>query len=280
MPMQPRGIHVDERDISRHLSRIELTGVSDNWLDRIEQIIREYVDAVNGCIDEDTTLEYLQRLQNEHDVGGYKKMFYQIRKFCVSMGADWASDLKAPKDRNNNDITIWRPADIRDAYDYLSNLYTRRYSAALLIGATSGIRAEELYNLDWDDIDLDERVIYVRKSKTGQRRIAFFNDEAAREMQAFLSEDIDEYKFVEREFMQPFNEYATRKFFRKTNVMPKHLRKFFSQEWDRHGGNTNIKKILMGHSLNGDIDLSHYAAHDVDDLRAEYERVDVRVFDD
>lgn len=37
----------------------------------------------------------------------------------------------------------------------------------------------------------------------------------------------------------------------------KELRKFFSQEWDRRGGPTSIKKILMGYSLKGDADLMH-----------------------
>jgi len=53
----------------------------------------------------------------------------------------------------------------------------------------------------------------------------------------------------------------------------KHLRKFFSQEWDRRGGPTSIKKILMGHSLKGDVDLQHYNAQSEDDLKHIYDKV-------
>lgn len=48
------------------------------------------------------------------------------------------------------------------------------------------------------------------------------------------------------------------KIFLKSSIKIKNLRKFFSQEWDRRGDPTSIKKILMGHSLKGDVDLMHY----------------------
>jgi integrase/recombinase XerD len=53
----------------------------------------------------------------------------------------------------------------------------------------------------------------------------------------------------------------------------KDLRKFFSQEWDRRGGPTSIKKILMGHSLRNDVDLMHYNAQSPDDLKQIYDKV-------
>jgi len=53
----------------------------------------------------------------------------------------------------------------------------------------------------------------------------------------------------------------------------KDLRKFFSQEWDRRGGPTSIKKILMGHSLKGDVDLRHYNYQSEEDLKRIYDKV-------
>jgi integrase/recombinase XerD len=61
--------------------------------------------------------------------------------------------------------------------------------------------------------------------------------------------------------------------FEETNIRIKHLRKYFSQEWDRRGGPTSIKKILMGHSLKGDVDLMHYNAQSEEDLKKIYDKV-------
>ena len=52
----------------------------------------------------------------------------------------------------------------------------------------------------------------------------------------------------------------------------KNFRKFFSQEWDRNGGPTSIKKILMGHSIKGDVDLMHYNFQSEGDLKKIYDK--------
>jgi integrase/recombinase XerD len=61
--------------------------------------------------------------------------------------------------------------------------------------------------------------------------------------------------------------------FEESPIQVKDLRKFFSQEWDRRGGPTSIKKILMGHSLKGDVDLMHYNAQSEKDLKKIYDKV-------
>ena len=53
----------------------------------------------------------------------------------------------------------------------------------------------------------------------------------------------------------------------------KDFRKFFSQEWDRKGGPTSIKKILMGYSIKGDVDLMHYNYQSKADLKKIYDGV-------
>ena len=60
---------------------------------------------------------------------------------------------------------------------------------------------------------------------------------------------------------------------RKTPIHVKDLRKYSSLEWDRRGGDTSIKKIIMGHSLKGDVDLMHYNYQSEDDLRKIYDKV-------
>jgi integrase/recombinase XerD len=61
--------------------------------------------------------------------------------------------------------------------------------------------------------------------------------------------------------------------FYNSPIKVKDFRKLFSQEWDRRGGPTSIKKILMGHSLRGDVDLMHYNAQSPEDLKAIYDKV-------
>ena len=63
--------------------------------------------------------------------------------------------------------------------------------------------------------------------------------------------------------------------FADTSLQVKDLRKFFSQEWDRRGGPTTIKKLLMGHR--GDVDLKHYNSQNEQDLRDIYDSVGLAI---
>jgi integrase/recombinase XerD len=61
--------------------------------------------------------------------------------------------------------------------------------------------------------------------------------------------------------------------FKDSPIRVKDLRKAFSQEWTRRHGDTGVKKILMGHSLKGDVDLMHYNYQSEEDLKAIYDKV-------
>jgi len=61
--------------------------------------------------------------------------------------------------------------------------------------------------------------------------------------------------------------------FRNAPIRTKDLGKYFFQLWDRNNGPTSIKKILMGHSLKGDVDLMQYICQSEEDLKKIYDRV-------
>jgi hypothetical protein len=70
-----------------------------------------------------------------------------------------------------------------------------------------------------------------------------------------------------------FNMYHLSRNFKKALVHVKDLRKAFSQCWDRRGGQTSIKKLLMGHSTRSDVDLMHYNCQSEEDLKKIYDKV-------
>ena len=144
-----------------------------------------------------------------------------------------------------------------------------------LLGTTSGLQSEELYQLDREDIDFENRTVYVKHeshngktTKTKQSRVAFFSEDAKIALADYL-QFYSEKKVLKRLFSKT---HVLRRF-RGAPIRVKDLRKFFSQEWDRSGGPTSVKKILMGHSLKGDVDLMHYNSQSPEDLKKIYDTV-------
>ncbi len=200
----------------------------------------------------------------------YRKQGLQIRKFLCFYNLDWANKLTFPNEvhpipkRVTND-------DIEKTLDYFSHLNEEirlQCTAVIHLVSSTGIRASELYHLKEEDINLNNRIMHIHTSKTGNGRIVIFNNQAKESIMEYL-----EYFHNGCTLTYLFSEKTVERRFKDAPVQVKHLRKFFSQEWDRRGGPTSIKKILMGHSLKGDVDLMHYNAQSPDDLKKIYDRV-------
>ena len=271
-------IRVEKKDLDKYLSIREIEGLSDVWLYDIRYFLTNYLDSIGWVIDEEQSLNYFKRIKSQYSTTSYRKQLYQIRKFLTFLGVEWTKEIKPPVEPYN----IPKRVTIEDIKATI--LYFEKYKpslrvkvrALILLGATSGMRAHELYQLKADDIDMEKRVVYINHNpkngqsvKTGRSRITFFNMEARKELMKYLSLNGTDKLFPERQIQ---------KLFENAPIRVKDLRKFFSQEWDRRGGSTAIKKILMGHSLKGDVDLMHYNAQSEDDLKRIYDIVGIHIF--
>jgi integrase len=255
----------------------EAGGLSERWLYDVTRILTKYLTYVKWKYDEDKTLSYLERLQEHYSITSYRKRLYQIRKFLQHTKIEWANELKAPPEPR----TLPKRVTVDDIYktlDYfLDHKYYTQISALILIGATSGLRAEELYQLKLSDIDLDKNLIRVnhnpengQTTKTGNSRITIFSEEAK-----IILKDYLRFYETNNRLLNLFSITHIERLFRNAPIKVKDLRKFFSQEWDRNGGSTSIKKMLMGHS--GDVDTYHYNAQSEDDLLKIYNKVGIKI---
>jgi len=253
----------------------EIEGLCDEWVELTRQFIHQYLDFVNWSIDKKNTLKYLNKIRIKHSTTYYRKKAYQIRKFLTYLDIDWAKDIKPPSE------PVYLPKrvtldDIKDTLSYFKdNQYYQQIKSLILLGTSSGMRAEELYQLTIDDIDIDNRIVYInhnpsngQSTKTKISRISFFTEEVGQILCGYLT-----YFNSDRSLKQLFSQSHITRLFRDAPIQVKDLRKFFSQEWDRRGGPTSIKKILMGHSMKGDVDLMHYNAQSEEDLKMIYDKV-------
>jgi integrase/recombinase XerD len=239
------------------------------------------LDFVGNPIDKTKSLSYFKQLKDNYSIATYKKEMYQILKYLTYLGVDWAKNIQLPSDpfytpkRFTNDI-------IRQTLSYFEgNSYFKQIQAIVLLGISSGMRAEEMYQLNLDDIDLENRVVHInhlpmngQTTKTQRSRVSFFTEETKQAFSEYLTY-FDNDNTLDRLFSQTHMTHL----FKGAPIRVKDLRKYFSQEWDRRGGPTSIKKILMGHSLKGDVDLMHYNCQSEEDLKKIYDKVmcEVRV---
>jgi integrase/recombinase XerD len=222
-------------------------------------------------------LEYFKKIKDKYSITSYRKQTYQIRKFLTYLNIDWAKNIKPPKEPQSIPKRITKE-DVKSTLSYFKGHESfLKIKSLILLGATSGMRAHELYQLTPEDIDIENRIIHVyhdpsngHTTKTKKSRIAMFNEEAKQILKEYLSTYFEQdncNRLYPKRYCQHVFKYAP--------LHVKHLRKFFSQEWDRRGGPTSIKKLLMGHR--SDVDLKHYNSQNEQDLRDIYDSVGLAI---
>jgi len=268
---------VEKKYLDEFIKLREIEGLSDTWVYYIRNFITDYLDFVKWKIDKEKTLDYFTIIQKKQSITTYRKRVYQIRKFLSYLGVGWAVQINPPPEPLYIPKRISSDVIKQTLVRFEKHEYFLQIKAIILLGIDSGMRAEELYQLTLDDIDLDNKIVRInhnpnngQSTKTKRSRISFFTDDARQA----LTEYIEFYQH-NNGLKCLFSQTHIERLFRngKASIQVKDLRKYFSQEWDRRGGPTSIKKILMGHSMRGDVDLMHYNCQSEEDLKKIYDKV-------
>ncbi|EHR78042.1 hypothetical protein OCC_04265 [Thermococcus litoralis DSM 5473] len=177
--------------------------------------------------------------------------------------------------------------------------YTYQKAVAfVLLGVSTGRRVEEISGMKVEWLNLEEGYIilplkYTKEGKIlgvkdGYKRIPLTEETVAwlkfflKKYGKFIQEKRDGYLFSspERKAGNPIFLHKLTKKFKKelkfdiggAQFEIKYLRKFFSQEWERRGGNLYVKFELMGHSPRN-INYLHYTRLGWKEINEEYRRV-------
>lgn len=266
---------MEKNDLKEYLDTIELSGITLDHKKEVKRYLEGYLEYLGYRIDKAKSLTYFKYLKDTYSIATYKKEMYQILKFLTFHHIEWAKEIKLPSDPTYN-VKRFSWDIIQQTLTHFKNhQYFKQINAIILLGVSSGLRAEEMYQLNPEDIDLEERIVHInhhplngQTTKTQRSRISFFNEEAKQAFSEYLT-----YFNNGNKLYRFFSQTHMTHLFKGATIRVKDLRKFFSQEWDRRGGPTSIKKILIGHSLRGDVDLMYYNCQSEEDLKKIYDKV-------
>ena len=144
---------------------------------------------------------------------------------------------------------------------------------------SSGVRCEELCNLDRADVDLEKNVLHVRLGKGSKDRVVYINDVAAEHIKIYLSKRKDDSPalFVSQTRKERFTEGGIKALVNRIgikseveNVHPHRFRRTFATEMYRRGMDINTIRKLMGHSSVATTQRYIYTADE--QLQSEYRK--------
>lgn len=155
---------------------------------------------------------------------------------------------------------------------------TSKKRAMIEVLLTSGVRCEELINLDISDVDIRNRTILVRDGKGGKDRITYISELAAEHLEVYLRTRKDTEPEL---FRAKGGRYTTTDAIRKLmasigtaagvqNVHPHRFRRTFATNLYKRGMDIHEIQRLMGHS-NIQVTLEYIYTDDAQ-LQAAYRK--------
>ena len=191
-----------ERALERFVQVERSRGRTDSYLRRYAPLLHHLVSFLRGrgkedlreATDEDL-VAYLQKLEERQRPTSVTNVFFQLRRFLGFLEREGLL-LRNPiahlhRRRGSRRIRSWlSEEEVRRLLEALPTSSAReiRDRALLEVLYSCGLRVGELVALDLDDVDLAERLVTVRVSKSGRFRRVPIGKKAAAAVARYLAE--------------------------------------------------------------------------------------------
>lgn len=149
---------------------------------------------------------------------------------------------------------------ISKVYKYCDQLESdegRRNRLMFMMLLDTGLRISELLSVKVDDIDFDNKMIFVKKTKTHQQRYALFTDDTLEFLEKYiLLCNIKDHLFINFETgnmlhpdsIQTICQRIQEKANIKQSITPHKWRHTFASRFTENNGNTFVLMKLLGHN--------------------------------
>lgn len=274
---------INDRILRRYSACLALDGKSQNTIKQYLYVLRK---LGQGKPFTDMTTNDIRLFLGQMKVDGASNRYIENQRSYISALFQWMcvediieknpcakiKPIKCEKIRRLpfSEVQIDR---LRSACD------TPKKRAMIEVLLSSGVRCEELVNLDIGDVDIRNRTLIVRDGKGGKDRVTYISELAAEHLEAYLNTRKDSHPEM---FQNRYgNRYETTGAIRKLvnaiasdagvkNAHPHRFRRTFATTLHRRGMDIHEIQRLMGHSnINTTLE---YIYTDDTELRAAYQK--------
>lgn len=166
------------------------------------------------------------------------------------------------------------------SFDKTSPAYKKTVMACAIIELliTSGIRSGELRNLRYQDIDLENKTLFIKSGKGGYQRISLFGETAYKTLIEYFAIN----NFKPEDLLFPYKQpnvinYTIRRWAKRAQIknrMHAHaFRHYFITESQKQGVRAEVVADQVGHkSINS---TKYYTHFNIDFLREKYHDINI-----
>ncbi len=187
-----------------------------------------------------------------------RQIFNHAKMVSLYEGDNPVSKIKKPS-IDNRRLRFLTKAEASNLLDRIKHSSSQLHNMAL-ISLHCGLRAGEIMNLTWGDVDTEKRLLKLRDTKSGRNRVAFMTKAVKELFDTIPSKENNDYVFTDKkgnkikEVSVSFDRIVKELGFnngitdRRQKVVFHSLRHTFASWLVENGTDLYVVKELMGHS--------------------------------
>ncbi len=259
-----------EETIEKLKSELKVRGLSPltvrNYSFFVEKFLRKNGKKAED-LNEDDAKAYLAELFDSKSKNTIMLAAASLKFFYTEILGKQFSNVKIPK-KETKLPEVLNKAEVKKLIESTDNLKSRLLVSLLY---SSGLRVSELVNLKIEDLNLQERIGWVRKGKGGKDRIITLSGNLADELQEYLeTKGKDRYYIFSKE--KPLTTRNIQKIIKgagvragiNKKVTPHTLRHSFATHLLESGVDIRLIQTLLGHaSLNTTQVYTHISSEQI-----------------
>ena len=140
-------MRISDDILEGYLDILSLSGVTERHIKEVKRTLKNYQKYILSVINKQKSIQFFSKLQKECSTSYYRKQMYQLIRFLKFLKFEWTDEISLPKEPVYNPMRISHKA-IDDTILYFKDKpHYLQIKALILLGSSSGLRAEELYQL-------------------------------------------------------------------------------------------------------------------------------------
>jgi len=257
--------------------------LSESTFKRHEVCIKDLLKYFNGDISHLTKEDirsYLKSKKENEAKSTYANRIKALRRFFRDFleAKKLIEGFKLPQPNSNNNNKIPSKEDLQEFYSHIEG---KKYRAAFLFLASSGLRTSEVTNLKVSNVDFDSRmVIPDHNSSTKRTYVTFYNSETEEVLTKFLPEreegDEKVFQITKRPLQKEFCEASEKS---GIKITPKMLRKWFAKEMRNLNVSGEHIDAFCGR-LPKTVRAQHYTDFSPERLKEVYEEANIKILEE
>jgi integrase len=221
--------------------------------DRVRFWIREFGNRPIGQITRAELQDWQARKRQTCKPATVNRMMCRIRHM-FNRAVDWElldqSPMKGIRFMHENNARL-RYLSLEECEHLIQGCVAPHVRAIITVALHTGMRAGEIRNLQWDDLDFDTGFITIRDSKNGESRHVPMDATVAELFRNWQHTDRSEFIFTNSAGGQlRFLQKGFGKALRRAGLSDLHfhdLRHTFASQWMMNGGDLYALKSILGH---------------------------------